>query len=365
MGKIDLILADSDAEYIELFKKFIRETDYINSFSVKSFTKPDILSQYLNENRYNHILLINPEIISDNLPVKKIDTIIILTDTISGEKIEDKYQNHPKIYKYQPLNKIISQILSLYNKNENENTSGKKTKVISFFSTTGGSGKTSTALNLAKVLTQRGKKVFYLNFESLNSSGIFLPVSGSYDFSKIIYYLKADNSEIESKLKELIKYDTNSKIEYFEEAAHPQELAELTKEETELLINSIISAGNYDYLLIDNESLIDQRVRGAFLKSTYIIWLVLDDIQYLYKTKKLLNELKVLFADKHSVIQPKIKFVMNKYLGQEPANDLAEFDVNISNFLPYIPQWKAINSTLEIFNQDEFNQGIIKLYNSL
>lgn len=363
MQRITLVLADKDVEYIELFKRYIRQTEYEKKFIIKSFSSKENLEQYLLSENDCEILLIDSKLSLDNLLLFNINSIILLSETdIISEKL-----HLPVIYKYQPLNKLISQILGLYLETfkGKEIIDGYNTKVISIYSASGGSGKTTTAVNIAKQLTLRDNKVFYLNFELITSVEVFFSNSGSYDLSKILYYLKNNPSMVVSKIESFKEYDIDTKVDYLEPFVNPIEIFDLTYDDVKILIESIKKLGVYNYIIIDLDISLQEYVLGALTESDYVIWLVIDDIQSILKTKTAKKILENLLKEQYLTLISKIRIVLNKYLETGTQNDFSNADIDLFSYLPYIPDWKVITSKNQLLFNDLFINKIDNLLQSV
>ena len=357
MRGTNLVIADRDIEYIELFKRYVRETEYDKKFAIKSFSTKENLEQYLHSETMTEILLIDIQLLSDNLLFNNVNTTILLSE----KDIIDKEWKYPLVYKYQPLNKLLSQVLGLFLETKEESkkiNNDYKTKVLSIYSATGGSGKTTLAVNTAKRLSLKGNKVFYLNLGLITSEEIFFSNSGTYDFSKILYYLKNNPKQVVSKIEMLKKYDVETKADYIESFVNANEIFDLRIEDVKLLIESIKLLDIYNYIIIDLEVSLQEYVIGALKESDYIIWLILDDIQSIHKTTVTMNILKNLLNENYEVLAKKIVFIHNKHLETDIGNNFSGIGIDLFGYLPYIPEWKIITSKNQLLSNNLFNSKI-------
>ncbi|OEF99077.1 hypothetical protein BHF71_02525 [Vulcanibacillus modesticaldus] len=324
-----------------------------------------MLERYLKTNRDIDILLIDPELVPDERLITGIDVIILLEelDHLNEESA------FPTILKYQPLNQLISRIFSIYLENHDKAKKkflGKKrTTVLSVYSALGGSGKTTLAVNLVKTLTTIEKNVFYLNLEYLGSTEFLFSSKRSNDFAKLLYYLKTNQEQLVSKIEALKKYDLNLKVDYFEHFSYPEEIQEMSKNDIEILIDALVNIGNYDYIIIDLDSSLNERIIGSMNKSNYVLWLLLDDIIGLQKTTILLNQLKNTFNSEYQDFYRKISFILNKFLGQDTKNDITDFGFQLNGYLPYIPDWKTITDGQQLTNQKAYSDQVLNLIKAL
>lgn len=358
---INLVLADADSRYTELFIHYLRNSQYSNKVTAKAFTNKENLEKFDIESG-KYILLVSPELLPTEQILQKYQIVMILADL---NNLEGNY-NYPVIAKFQPLNKLTEQVINFFlDKNEsiifNPNIN-LNLKVISIYSANGGIGKTTLAVNLAKELAYRGKKVFYLNLEYLDSSDAFFPANEEKNFSRFLYYLKANLNTLPAKIEPLKSHYSNLNLDYFGPPSNSEEILEITEKEIEDLILTFRNYTLYDYLIIDLESSFHERIRGALHNSDLIFWLVLDDKQSIIKNQKLLKNY-VQAKREYNSLEIRIKFVLNRYLGSEIVNQELKKHFDLSGKLPYIPQWKAVNDSEMFLKSRAFNEEVVKLIN--
>lgn len=365
MKKINLVIASNNLEYLEYLLSFLRESEYVDSFIIKTFSKRETLIEFLQTNNQFELLLVEPQLLPQN---------IVLANTIIIQLLDNPRTNtetaYHTVYKYQPLNLLFSQITAIYSDTNgqvlNNIDQNRDKRVISVYSTTGGVGKTTIAINVAREAAFRGNKVFYLNLEWISSNPSFFATSNSFDFSKVIYYLKSNRGQLNSKLSGLKRYDPTIKVEYFDSVLNPNELLDLTVEDIKILIDTLFEVGGYELIVIDLDSTLNDYVIGAFNCSNNIIWALLDNPIYIDKTEQLLNQLKLFFKNQYPAYEHKILFTHNRYLGNISNNfNALKISIDSSLNLPYVPEWKFIDNIVQLYGNEQFNQQIQKLYATL
>lgn len=365
MKKINLVIADNNLEYIEYLLSYIRESEYAESFNIKIFSKRENLIAFLQTDSNLDILLVTSGLLPPNIVFANTIIIQLLDNLLIN--IETTYHS---IYKYQPLNSLFSQIVAIFVEIHGQSLKkidqNRKKSVISVYSSTGGAGKSTIALNLAHEAALREKKVFYLNLEWISSTSSFFSMNNTYDFSKVIYYLKSNRAQLNSKLPGLKRYDQVTKIGYFEPVLNPNELLDLTVEDIQVLVDALLEVEGYDMVVLDLDATLNDYIIGAFNCSNKIIWTLLDNPVYLHKTELLINQLKQLFQNRYTAYEQKLLFIFNRYLGSI-SNDFSYLNISISPslHLPYVPEWKFINDIDQLYTSEQFNQQILKLYSAL
>jgi len=369
MGKINLVIADYETEYIELIKSYLRQSEYQDKYLIKSFSQTANFASYLQTADPLDLFLITEDFYSPD--ILKNSKAFILTDKIPVASFQDTGAiadiSPKKIYKYQPLNKLFSQITSYFLMDyqyELGNNKQSLSKIITIYSAGGGVGKTTLALNLLKYLTSLDKKVLYLNLELLNPTPVFFLTTGAHDLSKIIYYLKTNRQQLAAKLESYKKYDPLTKAYFFEPFANPIEVLEITQKEIEQLLDSLVQQASYDYIIVEHDAAINEQTIAMLNKSDYLLWMLLDDLQNLYKTNLLIRQLEQFLIEDPSKLR-KISYVQNKYLGEGFKNIENLGVANIVGCLPYIPAWKTVSTTEQLFSSGAYLDEIGKLLNLL
>jgi cellulose biosynthesis protein BcsQ len=361
MSKIRLIIADQDKEYLEYFTKFVRNSDYAEKFVIKSSSSKESTARYIATEAHIDILLTSVDLLPQDLSNQSISCIVLFNDV--GKSLNQSYTS---IEKYQPLPTILTQLLTIFQEKNDfvsaRVTGNRKTKIVSVFSANGGSGKTTVATNLAIHLAARDQKVFYLNLETIQSTGLFFPEDGQDQFSKILYYLQANSRQLGTKFQDTKSVDLHSKVEYFGPLQNCKEMDEVTEEHVQKLLEELCHLGIYDTIIVDLDSSLHVRTLSALKQSDSIFWLFVDDMHSLHKTHQYLRlfgqnaELKALTS--------RIKFIANKYVGRF-TNDFQSIGVTGSLQLPYIPQWKTVSSGNQSVTQTVFYEEVLKIYYSI
>ena len=112
------------------------------------------------------------------------------------------------------------------------------------YSASGGIGKTTLALQLAKQAGLRGLSVFYLNLEQWNATSIWFGEEGGDDFSQMLYTLQTQPDKAFIRLTELRKRHSAMKIDYLSPCRNAEERLSLTADHVKQLLFAIIGQVN-------------------------------------------------------------------------------------------------------------------------
>jgi cellulose biosynthesis protein BcsQ len=352
MGKIQLLLLDEDSHYAEKLAAFARTSEFGNRLKVKLFTKLVYVEKQLETDNSPCILLIADELLPAEGAWPRNLCIIRLSDSQSEAEITES--TFPSVYRFQPLQQLLARLVAYYKELHQEKVelTKKSTKVVSLFSAIGNSGKTLAAIHLAKELAFRGKRVFYLNLEALNSVSLLLTGTDLQHFSQILYYARTSPGLLGSKLELLKKSDARLGFDYLSPCSQIREAQEMSAEDTKLLIDAIIDLNRYEVIVVDLEASLQPRIATALTMSDHIMWIVLDDLNGLEKTKAMMRT----FGSQRGV-----HYILNKHTGNV-YNDFVSADITLQGYLPYIPEWKTVHAPEQMLAHSVFSEQLFEQY---
>lgn len=342
MSRITLLIADYDELYVESLVNFLM-ANYSRRFQINSFTKPEFLYTYLlTEGNKADILLIDPEIDLEEIPLSNVKTILIMA---YGQGVNE-IKGHKSINKYQNADNFVSSILAAFSENGHEfalsASDGKASRVISVYSPVGGIGKTSICAALAINMSASGHKVFYLNMESTPSTNCFFHDKNDSNLSTVLFCIKGNSQNTGLKMEGAKCFDSTNGVYYFAPPDSTFELEEMQPEELKTLVDLLKSSGQYEYVFIDHSSNIT-RNNIALLEACDRIIMPLDmDINSQVKFAALKEELKILNQQKSINLLDKTILVLNKFICENKQPLYVEgFDINESTVkIPLLYSYK-------------------------
>lgn len=362
MKKLQLIIADTDSLYLRSFGEYILSSKLNQKFDIKLFSNSDSLKQYIESEQPIDIILIQPNLFDREQFLEYKGIVLFLLEDESAQNKDRK-----GVFKYKPLNQLLSSTLSAYYEHHASLTgiagNAGKTKVVSVYSPAGGTGKTTFAASIGRQLAQKGNKVFYLNFELFNSTSLYFHSNEDSPSLQILYYLKAKPSQLLSKIEALKKYDSDSNIDYFDIPPCPDEMIAIKKEDVKILIQALIETGQYDYILIDLDSSVHEFTLAAFEESHQIMWLLNNDVQSFYKTAHMLQLQQELFDHPH-LIEGKAVFIVNRFTGYFPE-EFRSFNLPIHGYLPYVQEWAQVTGRNQIYYHPLYTKELMTITNEL
>lgn len=367
MPKLYLIIADKDEAYVEGVSNYILN-NYSHRFQVRSFTQKEYLLDHLSSAGRNiDILLLCHDWYNDSI-LKKVHTPILLSEGIIINDISDCQV----IKKYQRGDKLVSSLINCFAESNPNNhyipDSNKKAKVIAVYSPIGGIGKTSVAVGTSMKSAEHGKPVFYLNLENIQSTPNFFDCQGNKSLSNILYYIRDKKKNIILKIEGIRCVDSKYNVHYFTPPDTSIDLDETTVEDIKYLIDTLRLSNDYDKVIIDMSSIIDDKNASILKFSDEIILVIgLDDLS-ITKTNLLIQELKKISKRSGIDLLKKTTIVLNKY-SQNKITKIKELELEDKNIKVKIPEisktpigFDSISN--RVFIRKEFEHSIVKLVDS-
>lgn len=356
MKKIRMVVADSNKDYLNAFAEFMRSSSENSRFVMTYFSNTDSLETYIQKGEIIDILLISPDLYASKLSLSKNVTTIFLEDDV----ILHDDDSESAVYRYQRMDQMLSNLLSIYyEKNEDAGrilARSKQTQILSVYAPSGGSGKTTVALNLCKQLALDDLSIFYLNLETFNTSHLYLSAQDADPSLKILYYVKEQSEQLMAKIESLKKHDPYLNVDYFDLETNAEEMLELNEKEITSLLNGIVQTGAYDYIVVDLDSSLHSRNVAALKEADWVVWTMASNPQNIYQSEALFEEEENLFG-KQNLLRDKLLVLLNKYTGNQNV-DLSEAGFPLDGHLPYVAEWSELTTGQEIMENEWFNSAL-------
>lgn len=242
MKKI-MAIYDSDVIYATRFMELFQKRKEFD-FDFSAFTKKESLEEYSKNNQIE-ILLLGDGLKQEEIPKENIKHIYNISEhPIYGDNVDI-----PTIFKYQPAQDIMSEVISDYVINEKETKDGCSSgniRIISVFSPIQGSTKLSFAWSLSLILSEK-RKVLFIPFDLLPVPLLSMVDQTNQATSEFIYYLKENNPNIHMKMKSLLRYI--GKLAYLEGLSHGLDLLSISKEDLCKWIDVLREQSDYEIVV--------------------------------------------------------------------------------------------------------------------
>ncbi|MFB5674399.1 ParA family protein [Paenibacillus terreus] len=366
MNGLRVVLAVQSKEYIEPLLDYLHGSEYAGRIRMTAFSQPDAFCQYMRESADGK----RPDAVVGEAVFFESWTEREETSATCFLLSEDGRSEAGMIplRKYQPVPQLLAGIWDDCRRNSDGKlrmSSREETMVVGFVSASGGTGKTTAALNMAKQLGGAGYSVFYLNLETADSSSLFTPsVEGITGLSRLLYDMKTrGTNHLESASAYSIRQH-DFKADIFQPLANRKEIAEMTSTETCELIHLLVGSGQYDVIIADADAGLNARTEAVLQASSRLVWLLADELISMHKCGLRLHELRILYKDAYETLMDKTLFVLNKYAGQQ-VNELPAEGMVLHGVLPYIPSWKQMDREELMLSSPIYQREIRKLCREL
>lgn len=255
-----IAIYDADEDYVKGLADFFRKRNI--GFFVEPFTDYDSFQRFCDEKQ------VDLAVTQEKCFVKGIPCMALVA--------EKEAKDYPAVYKYQPLDSIVREILCYYSElHQGEALLDKAQRgtITGVFSPVKRCGKTMFALALGQLLAAE-KKTLYVNFELYGSFEEMTGQEYHRNLSDLIYYIKEDKGQWQTYMQSMI-YQMG-KLDYIPPSGYAEHMLELSKEEWENCIRKLCTSGLYEQYVLD----IEENIRGhpALLGLCNKIYMpVLDD----------------------------------------------------------------------------------------
>ena len=214
-------------------------------------------------------------------------------NTYNVRMIKESEPNN-EFYKYQPSNLFFRNILTIV-KEHTTDTSVEKTdlKFVSFYSPSGGVGKTKNSQKCARILSNYGK-TFYFNLEMF--SNMERDEEGKMNLINALY--AADN--ITKEMFEECTLKKGKDLYMFYPMNNPYDLISASKISFVKLIDRL-SMFDFKYVVFDLDSKLDEISLDALLKSN-IVFLINDNTNKVEKFNNMILQTSSLLKIKNKIV---------------------------------------------------------------
>ncbi len=210
-------------------------------------------------------------------------------------------------------------------------------KIVCFYGGKGGVGKTTTLLSLAGTLSKLNKKVLIVDLDLTNGA---IAISLNREANKTIFNFVEDyiNNKYNDLDKYITKYDEN--ISFVASPKDPRYASRIDIKYIDILLEK--SVYNYDVVLIDTPSILNEISVYSLDKSDIVYLLTTNDCVSLKNIKNLVNLFIENNLDKYKIILNN-SFIPNK-------DYFSNYDIKniIGHNVDYV-----ISSSFHVNNLDE------------
>lgn len=313
MSRLNMVIADSDMAYTERLSAWFM-SNYPNRLNLEIYTQKELLLDCLTNNEiYPDIILISSKLMPSDKSSLSCETVIILCDSSTPNEFEQCYC----INKYQPADKLFNQIIDYYYEMREDAVhiirGNSKTRIINIFSPQGNSGKTTISAIFARELARLGFKTLYISFRSINCTNILpLTENTQNNFSKLIYYIKQNSSNLSIKISTLVSYDQETSLSYLLTPDSCLELDELNPQDISKLLLEITASGIYDYIVTITDTSLTHKTLTLMECANVVLIPAIASRHLLGRLNFLEKEIKKIRLTYHPEISDNFLILLNK-----------------------------------------------------
>lgn len=271
MKKQNFAICDLEPAYAIGLMEYMEERKSI-PFEILVFSEAESLRFFLKENEVE-LLLISERMMCEDLPGKNVGRVVILSD---GETAEE-FTDYPAVYKYQPCDTLVAEVLNYYAHQAIPQTKmllKKDVRIIGVYSPVGRCGKSSFSLVMGQVLAQK-KSVLYVNLEDYAGFERLMGREFSSDITDVLYFIGQNKGNAIFKLNAVVQKLGN--MDYIPPAFSAGDLREITIAQWMKFLEDITSVGGYDVVVLDIGEAVEDKF-ALLSHCTNIYMPVLEDI---------------------------------------------------------------------------------------
>lgn len=269
---IRIAVADLNSEYVSRLTGVLEEH---NDLRISGYSDIECLANAIDAGRFD-VLLLDPSMYDPALRLDRLNAVIVL---MSDTPIPNGCERFDTVRKFQKIGKIYSKILSICSEKLRFGAKagiGMPASVLSFYSPVGGSGKTSAALIAASKLALCGHPTFYLNLESYPSDEFYFTPGEQEGFSALLERIASGQPE--ATVSVFMRSCFQSRSDGFSENLFfmkhfdsPNDYEAIEPDELVTLIDLLRRAGGFEYIVIDTESGLGDKIKTVFAQSDRIV----------------------------------------------------------------------------------------------
>ena len=340
---IKIALAHPRRECAAKLASYLRETE--PEWDVSAFTQTAALRVGLREIGRTDLLVGHPDMLRELLPQQvpsgRMAALVEQAGEAGGE--------WPEICLYQPLPGIAASIRGLLP----DAAGGESCRLWTVFSASGGAGKTTAALNLARLAGERGMRVLYLNLEPINATAALTGNPDPDSLPRLLYALQTDPERFSAEWPRCVRHHPRLFADFVGAPEWPAEREAMTADLLEQFIGRLRAMGRYDLVVADPDSGVSHWHAKLISLSGRVLWLVPDDWQCVGKAERLAGYWREYWPE----WEAKVAFVRSKGLGAAPPR--WNLPAPPAATLPYVPQWKRMEDPGRLFGAAAYS-GVLE-----
>ncbi len=335
MAKPRIIIADTDESYlIPLQLKFAQE--FFEKIDLEIITDAAYFAQLFQLPQRAEVLIVSEDLYTAAVQKHNISHIFVMDEQYEEERTGDLNVNH--IFKYTSIQEIFHEILGKSAATLQLNESAKQeTKVILFYSASGGAGKTTAAVGVSAALAKNYKKVLYINAARLQVFQHMIKNQAPITASDVYAKLSAPTPHLYTEIKHVVRKELFSYVPPFKAALMSLGLSYTVYE---AVIRSAQKSGEYDYILVDADVTFDEEKASLLNLADKVVILMRQEPASVLATNLLVSNMNGVDSEKYI-------FICNDFVKDEnsaliAANGAMKF--SISEYIRHFEHYETMSA---------------------
>ena len=194
-----------------------------------------------------------------------------------------------------------------------------KAKVITITSVKGGTGKTTTALNLAYLMSKQNKKTILLDFDLYEGA---VAATLNLNHTQDIYTLNEDM--MNNRFKEFKDYivPLNEYLDILPSPIDPRSVSKISAKFIDILLTRLEL--QYDVIIIDTTHILDKTNLTALDHTTHILYIMTNDLIDIKNMKTMITIHEDMENSNYKIILNEAKLTNKAYTPYEIKNILGK-----------------------------------------
>lgn len=318
-----IVIADMDEEYLSLLEYKIVE-EWEEKAEIEMITDEKYCREFFSQPRDIFFLVMDERLYDENVRKQNCRHIFLLIEDKDAPVPEaETMANVRRMFKYSSLKELYLEMMKSVRTPE-RGSRAEYTKLYAVYSPAGGTGKTLTALGICQRLSEIGKRVLYLNTETLPDFEEYLEENkdGSHDYAgnAFGYALAGKSRDIMQELFQAVGRDDFDYVKPFPRMLLSYQIA---PDAYPFFVRLIRESGMYDVLVLELPQELTREDIHYFGQADKVVLSCTQRKGFVYRLEKLLDSV--------TLTEDRTVLVCNRF-----REDRRDYLRESSRCLPYV-----------------------------
>lgn len=304
--KIRLALLDSNKVYVERFVGYM-DKHYMNEFTIYTAENMQTLQEMPLDKV--DVIVAEPRLWDFSFAIPKETGLLLYTES---EDVEQQ-DGIPTIYKYLPIETMVSVIRQQYEKSHKKVVFREKqggAKVLAFSGASGGAGTTTVAAACAIYLAMQGYRTLYLDLQTFGDSSLIFQGENTAGLSDVLFAAQNEMKNLGVQLEHLMSSD-KSGVWFFKPFSPAADANGWKDKDLQAILQALASSDRIQYLVIDTDGADLRKNQWIYDVSDQIVWVCAQNDMAIHKLERALSAWEVLDDVQQSNVLTKSSVVWN------------------------------------------------------